>query len=327
MAFNKMRLSPVRAALVGLTMLAGIGGLHGAAAADSLRFVLITKSNASPYWLAVKAGADDEAKKLGVTVSYEAPDTDTDLQSQIAMVNNAITRHVDGIILAAQQPQALAQPVREAVRSGIHVVTVDSGVSGGVADANFATNNAAAAAALAKFVASAAGGKGAYAIDNFNETADVGISRPAGFKEGMKSFPNMELVGTQICNDDVALAKSQAKALMESHPDLKMIYGADDRCTLGIAQAVKDQGEAGKVLVAGSDAELGVVQLIRQGVITASVLQSPYDMGARAVDALVTLNKGGKVAKEVDTKYFIITPQNIDGTEAKQFLNQYLAAQ
>ncbi|MFT4067788.1 sugar ABC transporter substrate-binding protein [Paraburkholderia sp.] len=311
-------------ALMAATTLAATSGV---AAETAQRFVLITKSNASPYWLAVKAGAQDAAKKYGVQLDYQAPATDTDLQTQIGMVNNAVTSHANGIILAAQQPDALTQPVRHAKSAGVHVVTVDSGIEPGVADSNLATDNAAAAAALATFVAKEAGGKGSYGIINFNETADVGISRPKGFRQGMAAFPDMKLVGTQICGDDVAKAKAQTEAMIQSNPGIKMIYGADDRCTLGIAQAVRETGNKGKVLVAGSDAELGVVDLIRQGVISASVLQSPYDMGYRAVESLVNLGKGQPVPKSVDTKFFIITPRNIDSPQAQSFLKQYLSAQ
>ncbi|HEX7390636.1 MAG TPA: substrate-binding domain-containing protein, partial [Acidiphilium sp.] len=82
-----------------------------ASPAKHYQFELITKSNASPYWLAVRDGADAAAKKFGVTVNFEAPASGLDLAGQIAMVNNAVTAGTDGIILAAQNPQALLKPV------------------------------------------------------------------------------------------------------------------------------------------------------------------------------------------------------------------------
>ena len=292
-------------------------------------FELITKSNASPYWLAVKAGADAAAKKLGnVTVTFEAPASGTDLSSQVSMVNNAVTAHVDGIILAAQQPQALVGPVKNAQGAGIPVITVDSGVSPNVSKSFLATSNIGAAAALAKDAVTdiMKTTKGEYGIVDFNQVASTGRERPQGFKQGMAAYPNFKFVGMQISNNIVATAKSETQAMLQANPGITLMFGANDRAALGVAEGVQAAHKVSTVTVVGFDADLGEVPLINQKVIKASVLQSPYSMGYEAVMGMVNLKHGKSIPQLVDTPYYIVTPGNITTPAAKTFLQQYLSA-
>lgn len=299
----------------------------GHAASGHYHFELITKSNASPYWLAVKAGADAAAAKLGDTVTFEAPASGTDLSTQISMFNNSVTTHVDGIILAAQQPQPLSGPVGTAVKAGIPVVTVDSGVTPTTSDSFIATSNVNAAAAVCEYGAKLAGGKGAYGIIDFNEISSTGRARPAGCKQGMAKYPGFTFVGMQISNNDIATGKAQTEAMLTSHPNINLMFGANDRAALGVAEGVAALNKTKQVTVVGFDADLGEVPLIANGTIKGSLLQSPYTMGYQAVQELVAIKAGKSVPKRVDTKTYIVTPQNVSTATAKQFLAQYGAAQ
>lgn len=289
-------------------------------------FELITKSNASPYWLAVKKGADAAAKKYGVTVNFEAPASGTDLATQIGMVNNAVTAGVNGIILAAQNPKALLQPVKSALAAHIPVVTVDSGLSPNIADSFLATENVAAGAALAKYTAKyLMGDSGQYGIIDFNHTASTGIQRPLGFEQGMKSFPNIKMDGTtQYSQNSIATGKSLGNTMLVQYPKLKVIFGANDRSALGPAEAVASSNS--NVKIVGFDADLGEIKYIKDGIIQASILQSPYNMGYYAVVELLDIHAGVKVPKRVNTGFFILTPTNLNSTAAIKAIQQYAAS-
>lgn len=308
------------------TKSASAGATGKAAASKRYHFELITKSNASPYWLAVKAGADAAAKKLGDTVTFEAPASGTDLSTQLSMFNNAVATHVDGIILAAQQPQPLSGPVGNAVKSGIPVVTVDSGVTPQTSNSFIATSNTKAAAAVCEYGAKLAGGKGGYGIIDFNEISSTGRARPAGCKQGMAKYRGFTFVNMQISDNDISTGKAQTEAMLASHPNINLMFGANDRAALGVAEGVEAAHKTKQVTVVGFDADLGEVPLIKDGTIKASLLQSPYTMGYQAVQELVAIKAGRSVPKRVDTKTYIVTPQNVTTATAKQFLAQYGAA-
>jgi ribose transport system substrate-binding protein len=284
---------------------------------------LITKSNASPYWLAVRSGADAAAKKFGVTVNFEAPASGLDLAGQIGMVNNAVTSGVNGIILAAQNPQALIAPVKTALAQHIPVVTVDSGLSGDIADCFLATSNIGAAKALAVYTAEhLMGKKGEYAIVDFNHTASTGIARPKGFMMGMKQYTSIKRMGPiEYSQNSVSKGLNIATNMLTQYPHLAVIFGANDRAALGPAEAV--QRAHAKVKVVGFDADLGEIAYIKSKIIQASILQSPYDMGYYAVLAVLDKLDGKPLPKRVNTPYFLLTPANLSSAKATAAIRQY----
>lgn len=286
-------------------------------------FDLITKSNASPYWLAVREGADAAGKKFSVSVSFDAPRTGTDLAAQIAMVNNAVTAAPNGIILAAQNPKALLGPVRKALKHHIPVVTVDSGLSPNVADCFLATSNIAAAADLAKYAAEHLMNRtGQYAIVDPNHTASTNIERPAGFMKGMKAYSAIKKMGPiQYAQNSVSRGIGIATNLLTQYPKLKMIFGVNDRSALSAAEAI--QRKHANVKVVGFDADLGEIKFVKSGILKASILQSPYDMGYYAVVALLDEIAGKSIPKRIDTPYFLLTSSNLHTSEATQAIRQY----
>ncbi len=291
--------------------------------AQAYNFELITKSNASPYWLAVKEGADAAAAKYGVHVAFEAPASGLDLPAQIAMVNNAVTAGTQGIILAAQNPKALLAPVQNALKNHVPVVTVDSGLDPNISDGFLATSNVGAAAALARYTATHLMNKsGEYAIVDFNHTSSTGIARPQGFEQGMKEFPAIKRMGPVLYTENsITKGISLGSNLLTEYPNLKVIFGGNDRSALGPAEAVA-RAHA-KTRVVGFDADLGEITYIRSGVIQASILQSPYDMGYYAVVELLDLIQGKAVPKRVNTPYFLLTPANLNTPAATAAIRQY----
>lgn len=322
---------------LGCALLAGTLSAQAATAAGALvkdipvpakpskayKFELITKSSATPYWVAVKDGADAAAAKWGVHVTFEAPASGLDLPAQIAMVNNAVTAGVAGIILAAQNPKALLKPVQSALASHVPVVTVDSGITPNVSDSFLATSNIGSAAALARYAAThLMGHSGEYAIVDFNHTSSTGIARPEGFEQGMKAFAGIKRMGPVLYSkNSINKGVSLTSTLLTEYPDLKVVFGANDRAALGAAEAVARAH--GKVKVVGFDADLGEIKYIHSGVIEASILQSPYDMGYYAVVELLDVIQGKTVPKRVVTPYFMLTPSNIGTKAATAAIRQY----
>jgi simple sugar transport system substrate-binding protein len=93
----------------------------------SVRLAVVSHGQASdPFWAIVKKGVDDAARETGVAVSYRAPDTyDTERMSR--MIDEAASAHLDGLVVSLPDVEALAPAIKRAERSGIPVVTINSG--------------------------------------------------------------------------------------------------------------------------------------------------------------------------------------------------------
>ncbi|RZF25724.1 sugar ABC transporter substrate-binding protein [Paraburkholderia sp. UYCP14C] len=103
-----------------------VAAVH-ASGAEPEKIILITHGLASdPYWNIVKHGANDAAKQLGVTVDYRSPPT-FDMVQMSNLINAAVNQRPAGIIVTIPDANALSGAIKNAVASGIPVISVDSG--------------------------------------------------------------------------------------------------------------------------------------------------------------------------------------------------------
>jgi ribose transport system substrate-binding protein len=97
-------------------------------ASDRLTIAVIPKGTSHVFWQSIHAGARRAGSELGVDIVWRGPLREDERDSQIAEVENAVSRRVSGIVLAPLDEAALAAPVAAATRSGIPVVINDTGV-------------------------------------------------------------------------------------------------------------------------------------------------------------------------------------------------------
>lgn len=73
----------------------------------------------------VKISAQQAAKELGVTLTWEAP-TSIDGKKQVEIIENLIHYQVDGILISCNDAEMLKEPINKAIKAGIKVATFDS---------------------------------------------------------------------------------------------------------------------------------------------------------------------------------------------------------
>jgi ABC-type sugar transport system substrate-binding protein len=90
---------------------------------------VIPKGTTHEFWKSVHAGAENAARELGnVEIQWKGPLLENDLDGQITVVQDFVTKKVDGICLAPLSSQGLIDAVRQAKQAGIPTVIFDSGL-------------------------------------------------------------------------------------------------------------------------------------------------------------------------------------------------------
>lgn len=300
-------------------------GAAGATPPKTIEF--IPSSNATPYFLREYAGVKKEAAKYGYRTLFQAPSVSVDVGKQIGMTYTAITRGVNGIILVPYSPTALLSPVEKAMAAHIPVVATDSTLTPMKAVTFTAVPNKKAAGAVATYAATMVHGTGEYAIIDYNLSTTSGRARRDGFKAAMAKFPDMKFAGLQISNSIPQTALREATTMLERDPKINVIFGANDRSALGVAEAVQRMHLQNKVVVVGFDADLGEINYIKSGVIKASVLQSPVLMGETAVKVLHALftGSGQTPPKYIPLPYNMVTYKNFNDPKSVDAIRQYIA--
>lgn len=120
---------------------------------ENKNIIIISKSYQNQFYQAAFKGAEDAAVDLGVTVTTNGPDAESNVAQQVEQVVAAINQAPDAIVLAACDPSSLEEALTKAKEEGIPVIGFDSGIPGdttGSVFATAATNNENAGANVAK---------------------------------------------------------------------------------------------------------------------------------------------------------------------------------
>lgn len=289
-------------------------------AARALRIAVIPKGLVHQFWLTVKAGAEAAGKEFNASIIWKGPEKETDVPKQISIVEDMISLKVDAIVMAACDKKALVPRVEEALRAGIPVVTIDSGVESDLPVSFVATDNVAGAKAAAETLARLIGQEGKVGLLPFVLGAATSDMREQGFKEGLKAFPGIQLVATRYSDSDVAKGMAATEDMLTANPDLKGIFAANESGAMGAVQALEATGKAGQVKLVAFDAAEREIEALKAGTIQALIVQNPFRMGYEGVKAAVDCIQGKPVEKRIDTGVTVVTMENINEPDIQKLL-------
>lgn len=295
-------------------------GTRYAARDKTLQIAVVPKGLAHQFWLTVKAGAEAAAAEHGAEIIWQGPAKETEVDKQINIIQDMINRKVDGIVMAACNENALIQSVEKAMKSGIPVVTIDSGVKSDVPASFVATDNVQGAKLSADTLAEMIGKSGKVGLIPFVKGAATSELREQGFKEGIAAYADIELVATLYCDSDVAKAMNITQDMMTAHPDLKGIFATNEPAAIGAAQAIKAAGKIGEVIIVAFDAAEEEIHALKSGAIQALAVQDPYKMGYTGVRSVIEVINGGSVEKRIDTGITIVTMSNFEDPAIQKLL-------
>jgi ribose transport system substrate-binding protein len=303
------------------------------ASGGSQEIAVIVKTGNSSFWQNVQTGAMDAMKELKaqtpkLSVTFLGAQSESNINEQISIVESAIDRGVKAIVLAPSDVTALQPAVKKAKDAGIPVVIIDSKLEGDPSQyvSFLATDNKAAGEACAKALidgVKAATGTDEGKIAIMSYVAGVGseVGRVGGFEEYIKANSKLEIVDKQYSNADMPTALNQTTNVLNAHPDLVGIFGANEPTAIGMARAITAAGLSGKIVAIGFDGNSVLQDFVRDGTLLAIAVQSSYNMGYLGVKTAYDASFGKKtVAAYVDTGFLMVTKDNIDTQDAKNVL-------
>ncbi len=283
---------------------------------------IVSKGFQHQFWQAVKKGAEQEAKKEGATISFEGPPTEADVEAQINMLTNVLTKKPSAIGFAALDSKAAAPLLEQAKTAKIPVIAFDSGVDSNIPITTASTDNKAAAAEAAKRMSGALGGKGKVALVVHDQTSRSGIDRRDGFVEWMKAnAPGIQLLTPQYGGGDQAKSADITKSIISANPDIKGIYGSNEGSAIGVVKGVEESGKKG-ITVVGFDSGKAQIDAIKSGVMLGAITQNPIGIGQQVVASAMKAIKGQKLPKVIDTGFYWYDKNNIDDPKIAAVLYQ-----
>jgi fructose transport system substrate-binding protein len=283
-------------------------GTAAASAADRPIVGLITKTNTNPFFVKMKAGAEEAAQAQGVELRSFAGKVDGDNDGQVAAIENLIAAGAKGILITANDSRAIVPAIEKARAAGILVIALDTPLDPPTAaDATFATDNFAAGELIGQWAAKTLGAKAASAkialLDLSVNQVSVDVARDQGFLKGfgidigdprkIGDEKDARIVGHDVTQGSEEGGRKAMENLLQKDPRISLVYTINEPAAAGAYEALRSVGRDKDVLIVSVDGGCPGVRNVKDGVIGATSMQFPLLMAAKGVEAVKAFASGG----------------------------------
>jgi ribose transport system substrate-binding protein len=315
-----------------LAALAGCGGRQTPPPGARPVIAVIPKGTTHEFWKSIHAGAVKASREDSADIIWKGPLKEDDREAQISVVEDFVSRGVNGILLAPLDDAALRQPVGNARRAGIAVVIMDSDLKGDDFVSFVATDNYRGGTLAGEHLVRALNGSGSVAMLRYQEGSASTTNREQGFLDAIARAPGIRVViQNQYAGATTETAYRASENLLAPLKTAKgalsvdAIFTPNESSTFGMLRALQDGGFAGKVRFVGFDSSPKLVEALRNGQIEALVMQNPFRMGYLGVKTMVAHLRGRPVEKRIDTGAVLVLRENMEQPEIRELLQPDLA--
>lgn len=263
-----------------------------AAAEDSAEVAIVLKTLGNPFWENMKSGIEAKAAELGVQVDIFAAASEDDVEGQLTILENAVSKGYKAIGVAPLSPTNLNNVIAQAMQEGIYILNIDEKVDvdalkalGGNVMGFTTTNNVAVGKLAGEDICKNLPDGGKVAIIEGKAGNASGLDRRNGAQEAFDARENIELVESQPADWDRTKAYDVATNYITKHADLKAIYCCNDTMAMGALEAVKAAGA--DIMVYGTDGNDDAIASVEAGELKGTVAQDPAGIGSKALEMLL----------------------------------------
>jgi rhamnose transport system substrate-binding protein len=286
--------------------------LRGAAAALALpvlarpafaadkRVAMVVKNLGNSYFDACANGAKQAAAEIGgMEIIYTAPTKPTP-EDQIAVIDSLIAQRVDGIIVSANDADALVPVGKKAMQRGIRMMSFDSAIAPEGRSVHLsASSTPLIGATQVQMIGKTLNHEGEVAILSAASTMTNQNAWIAAMMEEWKDakYAKMPHVATVYGDDQDDKSYREMQALVKAHPDLR---GVISPTTIGIragAKAIMDMGLVGKVWITGLGLPSEMLAAVEAGACDSFAIWNPVEYGYASTMIMAAILGGADTAE------------------------------
>lgn len=318
---NKKRLAALLAGFLLASTLTGCGNGGTSSSASSsentvaststnnsdIEVGFVVKSLSDSFYVLMKAGAEDKAAEMGVSLNFIAPNSESDVQAQVDMIQNLIGQGVDVLCVSPSSPEAVLPVFQQAYDAGIPVLAVDNDTTFENKVTFIGTGSEAAGQIGGEYAAEQVGSGGKAIILRGRLGDSNHDQREAGFRSGLEAG-GVEILEVRACDSESEKAMNAMQDLMNRYSDIDVVCTTADSMAQGAQRAIEQAGA--DIPVLGFDGTIPVAEMTAEGKFMGTVAQDPYNMGVVGVEQAVRAAQGETVDARIDTGAKLVTPEN-----------------
>ncbi|WP_224242582.1 sugar ABC transporter substrate-binding protein [Hyalangium gracile] len=253
------------------------------------KIALVMKTLTNPFFIDMEKGARRAEKELGIELLVKTASQETSIEQQIQIVEELIRMKVDAIAIAPGDSVRLVPVLKSAQEAGIRIVNIDNRLEPetmkklGLAHVPFiSVDNEKAAYESARIIAQGVQKPTQAAILEGIRSADNARQRKAGAERAFKENPLIKVVATETANWKIDEGYEVTRHLFSVHPDIGLLFCANDMMALGALKYIKESGRQG-VKVAAYDALEDAREAVKSGRMAVTVDQQAAEQGYQGI--------------------------------------------
>jgi ribose transport system substrate-binding protein len=286
---------------------------------------------ADPFYYMMEKGIQAKADELGVNLIVAEFPKSWGPEAQVPILEaTAAQGGIDVILIAPTSVDALVAPLKKLYDQGIEIITVDTFLGNGDYDtasefsfplSYIGSDNEKGGREIAEVLSNLIGESGKVYVNTTNPDVSSVAGRVRGFEEGIKAYPNVDLVGIDFNLDVQQTATAQTLAALQKDPDIAGIFATNVFSSQGAYQAIVNAGLTGAVKIATWDATVDMIAALKKGQVDLVLAQKPYEIGSLAVEwGYKFITDGAEVPKKVIPGFEFFTQANVDDPAMDEFI-------
>ncbi|CAM4142306.1 substrate-binding domain-containing protein [Paenibacillus alkaliterrae] len=272
--------------------------------------MLIAQEVDNPYWRSIERGAQNASAAYGMHLDYVGPFR-INPNEQIKLLEKAIASKVDAVVLQGINDPRYRAIIDQAVSKGIPIITIDTDEPGSKRLSYVGTDNFAAGIRMGELVAQSAADQASIAVLIGNEQAPNQQLRLEGLRAVIERSPRLTIVDVRSSNISRLQAAGEAEDMLTKQPNIDFMIGLSALDGVGIAETV-NRVRSRKVQIFAFDDLEETLNHVRKGVIEATIIQQPYQMGYTAISQLNDFFHGKTPPKQHFTTATVVDQSSLN---------------
>lgn len=281
---------------------------------------VIPRTSGTGLWEPEHAGAEEAAVHANARIYWNAPTREDDVEGQIALVNQVVSRGYQALVLAPDQALSLIAPVRRALAHGIPTVIVGSPLplTAGEKLSYILNDDEAAGRIAAQRVAELLQRHGSVAVLGINPDISAVMTRVRSLEMFLgENYPDIHLI-KRMGSFNFLHERQVAEETLKQNPEIKVIVGmmwASGRAA--ISAIGETPGCHAKVIGFDPDGSLP----FDDPAMDSGIGQDTRTMGRLAVELIDAERHGKSMPSLVKLQPIAITRQNVNTPAIRHLLS------
>lgn len=268
-----------------------VGDNAKAFSTKGLRYVLVVKNLANPYWVSLVEGMQAYCEENEIVLDVKATKDYTAYKEQLDICRTLLKQNYDAIFVTPLDNISICSFIKECNDLDQPIFILDSAADvntlvslGAKPTATFEADNYTAGCVATEYLVEALGGKGDIVIITGDMNSEAAIQINYGIQDTLEESIQINVLESKAANWDRDMAYKVTEELLSAHPDMNGILAANDEMGLGALNAVTDAGLLDKISIVSINFMKNVQDAIKQGKIYASIDKDPYKQGITSVE-------------------------------------------